>query len=223
MPEESRKPSRIERILMDERFMAVTCVFVVVSSLVSLAVSFREGDSFGSFQLLVKALTAAGMYLAFHYFKWDVTKGLMGGVLFCLLYQEAYVVFVRLWGEQNFDTYLTAGIEGSLYLAGAGMNFVMTAIITINHFFLTYTSHGNRKNMILSQIAIVFKFLVYFLLVLSNSRLSISQAMKWNNSLQYLTDRALLLLLIGIEAQFNSFNAMRQELRKEKRERRQNA
>jgi hypothetical protein len=64
---------------------------------------------------------------------------------------------------------------------------------------------------------------VYFLLVLSNSRLSISQAMRWNNSLQYLTDRALLLLLIGIEAQFNSFNAMRQELLKEKRERRQNA
>ena len=108
----------------------------------------------------------------------------MGGVLFCLLYQEAYVVFVRLWGEQNFDTYLVAGIHGSLYLAGAGMNFVMTAIMTVNHFFLSYASHGSRKHIILSQITIVFKFLVYFLLVVANSRLNIPQSMRWNNSLQ---------------------------------------
>ena len=145
----------------------------------------------------------------------------MGGVLFCLMYQEAYVVFVRLWGEQNFDTYLTAGIEGSLYLAGASMNFVMTVIITVNHFMINYATQGSPKNMILSQISILFKFLVYILLVFANRRLTISQAMQWNNSLQYLTDRALLLLLVGIEAQFNSFNIMRQDLLKAKRERRQ--
>ena len=222
MPEEQRKPSRIEMLLMDERCMAVMCIFVVASSLVSLIICFREGDSFSTFALLVKVLTAASMYLSFHYFKWDVAKGLMGGVLFCLLYQEAYVVFVRLWGEQNFDTYLVAGIHGSLYLAGAGMNFVMTAIMTVNHFFLSYASHGSRKHIILSQITIVFKFLVYFLLVVANSRLNIPQSMRWNNSLQYLTDRALLLLLVGLEAQFNSFNITRQELLAKKRERRRN-
>lgn len=218
MSEGEKKTGRIEKILMDERFMAVVCVFVVASSLFSLFFSFREGDSFGAFGLLIKAVTAAGMYLAFHYFKWDVAKGLMGGVLFCLMYQEAYVVFVKLWGEQNFDIYLTAGIEGSLYLAGAGMNFVMTVVITINHFLITYATHGSPKNMILSQITILFKFMVYFLLVFANRRLTISQAMQWNNSLQYLTDRALLLLLVGIEAQFNSFNIMRQDLLKAKRE-----
>ena len=222
MPEGERKTGRIEKILMAERFMAVTCIFVVASSLFSLFFSFREGDSFGAFGLLIKAVTAAGMYLAFHYFKWDVAKGLMGGVLFCLMYQEAYVVFVRLWGEQNFDVYLTAGIEGSLYLAGAGMNFVMTVIITINHFLITYATHGNPKNMILSQIAMVFKFLVLILLVFSNGKLAISQTMQWNNFLQYLTDQVLLLLLIGTDAQFNSFNIVRQDLLKEKRERRRN-
>ncbi len=221
MSDRKVKVGRIEKILMDERFMTITCVFVVLSSLLSLFFSFREWDSFSVFGLLVKAVTAAGMYLAFHYFKWDVAKGLMGGVLFCLMYQEAYVVFVRLWGEQNFDTYLTAGIEGSLYLAGASMNFVMTVIITVNHFMINYATQGSPKNMILSQISILFKFLVYILLVFANRRLTIFQAMQWNNSLQYLTDRALLLLLVGIEAQFNSFNIMRQDLLKAKRERRQ--
>lgn len=221
MPEGERKVSRIEKILMDERFMAVTCFFVVASSLISLFFTFREGDSFGAFALLIKAVTAAGMFLAFHFFKWDVAKGLMGGVLFCLMYQEAYQVFVTLWGEKNYDVYLTAGIEGSLFLAGAGMNFVMTVVITINHFMLSYATHGSEKNVILAQIAIIFKFLVYLLLVYANRKLTISQAMQWNNSLQFLTDRALLVLLIGMEALLNSFNTMRQDLLRSKRERRQ--
>ena len=219
MPEGIRKTNRIEKILMDERFMAVTCVFVVVFTLASLVVSFREGDSLGVFGLLVKAMTAAGMYLAFHSFKWDLAGGLMGGMLFCLMYQEASVVLVRLWGEQNFDIYLTAGIEGSLYLAGASMNFVMTVIIAINHFLLSYATHGSQKNIILSRIAIIFKFLVYLFLVFTNRGLPISLAMRWNNFMQYLTDQALLLLLIGIEAQLNSFRIIRQDLLREKRER----
>ena len=142
----------------------------------------------------------------------------MGGVLFCLLYQEAYVVFVRLWGEQNFDTYLVAGIEGSLYLAGAGTNFVMTAIITINHFFINYAIHGNPKDMIVNRIAILFKLVVYIMLLVSNSRLDFARAVLWTNAMQYLTDMCLLLVLVSIESQFDSFNALREELRREKRE-----
>ncbi len=66
-----------------------------------------------------------------------VAKGLMGGVLFCLMYQEAHLALAVLWGEQNFDTYLMAGVFGSVYLAAAGMSFLMTVIITVNHFFST--------------------------------------------------------------------------------------
>ena len=36
--------------------------------------------------------------------------------------------------------------------------------------------------------------------------------------MQYLTDIALLLLLVSVEAQFDSFNALRQELLQQKRE-----
>lgn len=213
-----KKPSG-ESIFLNERFMAAACAAVVITSLVSMFLCVREGDSFLVFEVLTKLVTAFAMYLAFKFFKWDVAKGLMGGVLFCLMYQEAHFVLNVLWAEENFDVYLVAGVQGSLYLAAAGMAFLMTVIITINHFFINYASHGNPKNVILNRMAILFKFIVYVLLFLSNSQLGFAPVLLWKNALQYLTDSAALLLLVCVESQFDSFNALRQELRRQKRER----
>ena len=215
----SLKRDKRESIFLNEHFMAALCAVVVVTGLVSLYFCVREGDPFAVFEVVTKLVTATAMYLAFKFFKWDVAKGLMGGVLFCLMYQEAYLVLVRLWGEQNFDTYLVAGMQGSLYLAAAGMAFLMTVIITINHFFINYASHGNPKNVILNRMAIGFKFIVYILLFVSNSQLGLSSSLLWRNAIQYVTDSVLLLLLVSVESQFDSFNVLRQELLKEKRER----
>lgn len=208
-----------QSFFLSERFMAVTCILVLVTGLVSLYFSVREGEAFEVFELVTKLITAAAMYRAFRFFKWDVAKGLMGGVLFCLMYQEAYLVIAKLWGEQDFDNYLVVGVQGSLYLAAAGMAFLMTVIITINHFFINYSSHGNPKNMILNRMALMVKFAVYILLFAANSFLGFPAAVLWKNALWYVTDIALLLLLISVESQFDSFNALRQELRKDKRER----
>jgi hypothetical protein len=102
------------------------------------------------------------------------------------------------------------------------MAFLMTVIITINHFFISYASHGNPKNVILNRMAILFKFAVYVLLLVSNSQLGFSATVLWKNAMQYLTDGALLLLLFCVESQFDSFNALRHELMKQKREGRKN-
>lgn len=217
--EEKTKKERGESIFLNERFMAAACAAVVITGLVSLYFCIREGDSFVVFEGLTKLMTAFAMFLAFKFFKWDVAKGLMGGVLFCLMYQEAHFALAVLWGEQNFDAYLVAGVQGSLYLAAAGMAFLMTVIITINHFFINYTSHGNPKNVILNRMAIIFKFAVYVLLLIANSQLDFSAEILWKNAIKYLTDSALLLLLVCMESQFDSFNALRQELLRQKRER----
>ncbi len=209
-----------ESIFLNEYFMVAACAVVVVTGLVSLFFCVRDGDSFIVFEVVTKLVTATAMYLAFKFFKWDVAKGLMGGVLFCLMYQEAHLVLNVLWAEQNFDAYLVAGVQGSLYLAAAGMAFLMTVIITINHFFINYASHGNPKNVILNRMAISFKFAVYLLLLISNSQLGFSSSILWRNALEYVTDSALLLLLVCAESQFDSFNSLRQELLQLKRERR---
>ena len=94
----------------------------------------------------------------------------------------------------------------------------MTVIITINHFFINYSTHGNPKNVILNRMAIIMKFAVYILLFVSNGMLGFSPDILWRNALQYLSDIALLLLLVCVESQFDSFNALRQELLKQKRE-----
>ena len=217
---EQHEPGRKRResVFLNERFMAAACAAVVITGLASLFLCIREGDSFLVFEELTKLVTAAAMYLAFKYFKWDVAKGLMGGVLFCLMYQEAHFVLNVLWGEENFDSYLVAGVQGSLYLAAAGMAFLMTVIITVNHFFINYTSHGNPKNVILNRIAILFKLVVYILLFAVIGKLGFPAAALWKNAFQYVTDIALLLLLVSTESQFDTFNALRQEMLKEKRE-----
>ncbi len=218
MTDSSIKKKQRQSLFLSEYFMAAACAAVVITSIVSLVFCIREGNSFTFFEVLAKLATASSMFLAFKFFKWDVAKGLMGGVLFCLMYQEAPLTLDVLWSEQNFDTYLVAGVQGSLYLAAAGMAFLMTVIITINHFFINYNFRGNPKNVILNRMAILFKFAVYILLFAANSRLGFPSAALWKNALQYVTDSALLLLLVSVESQFDSFKVLRQELLTLKRE-----
>lgn len=214
------KENRLEKAFLNERFMAAVCMVMTAAGVVSFALSFQEQDAFEKFTLLVKMVTAINMFLAFRSFKWDAAKGLMGGVLFCLMYQDAYLALAELWSEQNFDAYLASGVQGSLFLAGAGMNLLMTIIITANHIFINYTTHGNPKNVILNRIALAFKLAVCVLLMVTNNLLGFSTVLRWTHSVQYLMDIALLVLVGCLEAQFDSFNALRQELKKLKRERR---
>ncbi len=211
---------KYESIFLNEYFMATMCAFVVVTSAVSYVLIGFDGDSFARFSDVVKLLTAVAMYFAYKKYNWDVAKGLMGGVLFCLMYQEAYLVLANLWAEEDFDTYLVVGVQGSIYLAAAGMSFMMTIIITINHFFINYAKHGNPENVLLNRVAIVFKFVVYVVLLFANSRLKFSTVMLWSNALQYLTDMALLLLLVCIESQFDALKVLRKELLSQKRKKR---
>jgi hypothetical protein len=217
---ESVKKER-ESIFLNEYLMLAACIFAVVTSIISYFLVQGSGDAFTIFIVIVKLITTIAMYLAFRHYNWDVAKGLMGGVLFCLMYQEAYLVLAKLWGEEDFDTYLIAGVQGSIYLAAAGMSFLMTIIITINHFFINYAKHGNPENVILNRMAIIFKFVVYLLLLGSNCFLGFSGAVLWKNALQYLTDMAIFLLIVSIESQFDSFKILRKELLMDKRRRKE--
>ncbi|WP_026518647.1 hypothetical protein [Butyrivibrio sp. MC2021] len=219
---ESVKKER-ESIFLNEYLMLAACIFAVVTSIISYFFIRNSGDSFTIFVIIVKLVTTIAMYLAFRHYNWDVAKGLMGGVLFCLMYQEAYLVLAKLWGEEDFDTYLIAGVQGSIYLAAAGMSFLMTIIITINHFFINYAKHGNPENVVLNRMAIIIKFTVYLLLLGSNSLLGLPASVLWNNAMQYLTDMAIFLLIVSIESQFDSFKVLRKELLMEKRKRSEKA
>ena len=206
-----------ESIFLSEHFMTAACIFAAVTSMCCFILVCIANESFAVFEIGIKILTAVSMYLAFRHYNWDVAKGLMGGVLFCLMYQEAYLVLARLWGEEDFDTYLVVGVQGSIYLAAAGMSFLMTIVITINHFLINYAKRGNPENVIFNRMAILFKLVVYIVLIISNSMLGLSPLLLWRNSLEYLTDIAILLLLVSIESQFDSFKILRQELLAQKR------
>ena len=216
------KENEKESIFLNEHLMTAACICAAVMSAISFYLIRIDGDSFARFEILVKLVTTVAMYFAFKYYNWDVAKGLMGSVLFCLMYEEAYLVLAGLWGEEDFDTYLTVGVQGSLYLAAAGMSFLMTIIITINHFMINYAKGGNPENVILNRMAIIFKFVVYIFILITNSMLGFEPVVLWKNALLYLTDMAVILLLVCIESQFDSFKVLRQELLKAKRERRMN-
>lgn len=208
--------NRIEALFLSERCMAVVCAFIASMGLISLVLFRNEMELFEIFGLLVKVVTAVMIYFAFRSYKWDAAKGLLGSVLFSLMYHEAYLVLVKLW-SQDFDTYLVAGVWGSLYLAAAGMTLWMTVIITVNHFMVNYTLKSNLKNLMLNRISIIFKFATYILLLAANRRLGLSSSLMWKNILEYLTDIAILLLVIMTESQFDNFKKLRQELLAEKR------
>ena len=208
--------NKIETLFLRERCMAVVCAFIASMGLISLVLFRNEMELFEIFGLLVKVVTAVMIYFAFRSYKWDAAKGLLGSVLFSLMYHEAHLVLVKLW-SQDFDTYLVAGVWGSLYLAAAGMTLWMTMIITVNHFMVNYTLKSNPKNLMLNRISIIFKFATYILLLTANRRLGLYASLMWKNILEYLTDIAILLLVIMTESQFDNFKKLRQQLLAEKR------
>ena len=199
-------------VFLNERFMAAVCVFAAAFGIPLYFLFRMENDVFSRFEVLIKLLTAISLYFSFRHYNWDVAKGLIGGVLFCIMYQEAYLVLAKLWQEEDFDKYLVAGVQGSIYLAAAGMSFLMTFIIMINHFIINYAKHGNPENVILNHMAIVFKFGVYVVLLVSNSMLSFAPFELWKNALSCLCDMAILLLIVCIESQIDSFKVLRKEL-----------
>jgi hypothetical protein len=203
---------RKESIFLNEYLMTAASIFAVVASICAIVLGRREGDSFTLFIILVKIVTIVAMYTAYRTYKWDVAKGLMGGILFCLMFQEGNLVLEKLWGQEDFDTYLVVGVQGSIYIAAAGMSFLLTIIITINHFFINYAKKGNPENVIFNQMAISIKVILYLVLIISNSMLSFDIVLRWENALQYMTDIAILLLIVCIESQLDSFKVLRQEI-----------
>jgi hypothetical protein len=102
------KCSNKESIFLNEHLMAVVCVSSVITGAASLfLLSLQENNYLAIFGLVIKLITTATMFFAFRHYNWDVTKGLMGGVFFSLMYEEAYLVLGKLWSEQDFDVYLT--------------------------------------------------------------------------------------------------------------------
>ena len=156
-----------ESFFLSEYFMTGTFTCAALMGFLSFALLNDEGFSYTRFSLLVKVITTVFMYYAFRHYEWDITKGLMGGVLFCLMFEEAYLVLGRLWQEADFDKYLVAGPQGSIYLASAGMSLLMTIIITINHFVINYSNRGKPENVEFNRMAMIFKFCVYVILIVS--------------------------------------------------------
>ena len=212
--------NRKESVFLSEYLMAAASIFAIITSICALILNRRMGDNFTLFIILVKVITIISMYFAYYHYRWDVAKGIMGGILFCLMFQEGDLVLERLWGQEDFDTYLVVGVQGSVYLAAAGMSFLLTIIITVNHFFINYAKKGNPKNVIFNQMAISFKVVIYFALIISNAMLSFDITIRWENALQYLTDIAILLLIVCIESQLDSLKVLRQEMVEQKRRRR---
>lgn len=206
----------IRSAFLNERVMGATCAFFVVTCLITLYFYITSGSTFEVFQAVVKLAVAVWMYLAFRFYKWDIAKGLMGGALFSLMYQEAFLVLSVLWEEEMFDFYLMVGVQGSVYLAASGMTLLMTIIITINHFFINYSQQGNVKNVMLNRVALTFKFAVYVILFIANVQLDLPAEMLWQNAMLFLTDISLLMLIVSVESQLDSFKVLLHEMLQQK-------
>lgn len=214
------KVINLEEKFLDERVMRNTAIISALCGFVSLVLLIvSDGlELLPAFEMLVKIVITLFTLWAFSRFHWDMMQGLMGGLLFALLYQESFLVLGRLWGEtSDFDTYLIMGVQGSLYLSAQSMNFLMTIIIIVNHFIIDYSRIGNYGNVIFNQITIIFKILLYIFLIGINVFLNQPLLTQVKSGFEYVSDLCIVILVICIETQLDNFKAIRQELLKAKK------
>lgn len=210
----------IEKLFLDERVMTFVSILSAICGFISLMILFvlHEITLLDAFDKTVKIILTLLTLWTFSRFHWDAMKGLMGGLLFAFLYQECFLVLGKLWGEtSDFDYYLVMGVQGSLYLAAESMSFLMTIIITINHFVLNYSRLDNINNVIFNQICIVFKIVLYLLLLGVNVFLNIPLFMQINYGIEYLSDLCIIIMIICIDTHLDNFKAVRQDLKKAKK------
>lgn len=207
---------------LDEKLMRNVSVLSVLCSLVSIIILtvFHVLNPLTIFETIVKVVITLLTLWAFSRFHWDVAQGLMGALLFALLYQESFLVLGKLWGEtSDFDTFLIMGVQGSLYLAAQGMSFLMTLIIIINHFVIDYSRIGNYGNVIFNQISILFKIFLYISLMVINIFLNEPIYIQVSSGLGFLADLCIVIVVICIETQLDNFKSIKYELAQAKKER----
>lgn len=210
----------IKKTLLDERIMRNVSILSLILGLASFVTVFLYHDLSlqNAFERVVKLLLAILTLWSFSRCHWDVTKGIMGGLLFALLYRESNLVLGRLWGEtSDFDSYLIMGVQGSLYLAVQTMSFMMTIIIIINHFVIGYSNKGNWGSVVLNQISIIFKITLYVFLMVINGLLSMPLYQQIANGLEYAADLNIIIMLICVETQLDNFKSIKHELAMDKK------
>lgn len=219
------KKINIEERFLDEGLMRKVAILSVICGIISLLLSFyfHETMPLTIFEKVVKITITLLTLWTFSKFHWDAMQGMMGALLFALMYQEGFLVLGKLWGEtSDFDTYLIMGVEGSLFLAAQGMSFLMTVIIVINHFIIDYSRVGNYGNVIFNQMSIVFKIFLYIFLIVINVFLNQPMHALINSIFEYISDLCIVILIIFIETQLDNFKTIRQELLREKINRKRN-
>lgn len=215
------KKIKIKTTFLSERLMRNASILSVIFGIATLVVMFVNHalTLLSAFEIIAKLLLTILTLWSFSKFRWDVTKGMIGSLLFALLYQESFLVLGQLWGStKDFDTYLIMGVQGSLYLAAQSMSFMMTIIIIVNHFIIGYSNVGNWGNVVLNQLSIIFKIILYVSLLVINGFMDLPIHRQLAAGFEYAADLAIIIMFICVESQFDSFNAIRHELLMEKRQ-----
>lgn len=215
------KHINIKDFFLNERLLRDIAVFSVLLGVISFGILFgyKDMNLLQAFERIVKLLLTALTLWSFFRVHWDATKGLMGSLLFALLFQEAYLVLGKLWGgTTDFDYYLIMGVQGSLYLAAQTMNFMMTIIIIINHFVIGYSNESDWRNVVLNQISIIFKITLYLLLLIINVFLKMPIHQQISAGLEYISDLNIIIMLICIEIQFDNYKSLKHDLLVAKRQ-----
>lgn len=213
------KKISLEERFLDENLMKFVALLSVICGIISLLIPFcfHEIELLSVFEKIVKITVTLLTLWTFSKFHWDVMQGMMGALLFALIYQESFLVLGKLWGEiSDFDTFLIMGLQGSLYLSAQSMSFLMTIIIVINHFIIDYCRVGNYGNVIFNQMSIVFKIFLYVFLIIINVFLNQPMHVLVNSAFEYVSDLCIFILIIFIETQLDSFKAIKQDLLREK-------
>lgn len=210
----------VEKAFMNERIMLTVSILSMVFGMVSVVIlsvnhALTILDLFAKLVKLIMTALTLWTFLRVH---WDAMKGMLGGLLFSLLFQESFLVLGNLWGgTTEFDVYLIMGVQGSLFLSAQTLSFMMTIIIIINHFVIDYSNAGNYANVIFNQISILFKIVLYVSLLIINGTLDLPVYQQINAGFEYITDLAIIIMIICIESQLDSFKSIRSELLKAKR------
>lgn len=208
-------------LFINERTMTAVSVTSALCGILSmiLMMAFHTLSLMSLFEGSVKLLVTLLALWSFFRYHWDMMKGLLGSLLFSILYEEANVVLGHLWGATaDFDTYLIMGVEGSLFLAAQTMSLMMTIVITANHYIIAYSLNRNERNLVFNKLSILFKITLYISLILINFFLDLPLYTQINEGLKYSADLCMVIILVCIETQLDSFEKVKQDVKQAKKQ-----
>lgn len=161
--------SSIKRFFFDKKTYSICMIAEIILICINLVCDKASGtlDMFTMFEIVLRTMLIVGLYRAYRHENMYIMSGIVGGLLFCILYREANHVLGGLL-TLSVDKFIMMGYKGSLYLCISMTILFLECVMVYNHFSISLYHINGITKLAVNEISTCLLFIMLAVQIFSN-------------------------------------------------------